>query len=241
MSMVTTLSHSMSAYMELAVATALILSVGRVTILRPVNRNYHVHPALPSVTLISSNVWQREPLRQHNARTSGIGAGRDVTTTAFTDNSKLKDPPVNCVDGRAFTRVDSVMDRYVLSLSAATPGNSSPERNSNVAPPPVEMCVIWSATPARVTAETESPPPTITVAPRCAASETAFATPIVPSSKGGSSNTPIGPFQMIIFASCNADAKWPTVSTPMSMPTRPMFVNSIGIVLATIFWPLIGS
>src|SRR5207244_1652394 len=33
-----------------------------------------------------------------------------------------------------------------LSLSAATPGNVRPPRNSSDAPPPVEMCVILSAT-----------------------------------------------------------------------------------------------
>ena len=32
-----------------------------------------------------------------------------------------------------------------------------------------------------------------------------------------------------------------TVSMPMSIPTRPMFVNSIGIVLVTIFSPFTGS
>jgi lysophospholipase L1-like esterase len=37
--------------------------------------------------------------------------------------------------------------RY-LSLSAATPGSSSPAKNSSVAPPPVEMCVIRSSSPA---------------------------------------------------------------------------------------------
>src|SRR5215217_3385658 len=80
----------------------------------------------------------------------------------------------------ALQDLHDLQDFQDLSLSAATPGSSSSERNSKVAPPPVEMWVIWSATPARVTAETESPPPTITVAPRCAASATAFATPIVP-------------------------------------------------------------
>src|SRR5713226_952052 len=66
------------------------------------------------------------------------------------------------------------------SVSAATPGSSFPARNSSVAPPPVEMCVMRPATPAWVTAATESPPPTITVAPRSAASATACAMPIVP-------------------------------------------------------------
>src|SRR5689334_10888003 len=66
------------------------------------------------------------------------------------------------------------------SVNASTPGSFSPAKNSSVAPPPVEMCVMRSATPARVTAATESPPPTITTAPRSAASATACAIPIVP-------------------------------------------------------------
>ena len=72
-----------------------------------------------------------------------------------------------------------------------------PPRNSSDAPPPVEMCVIESATPACVTAATESPPPMIVV-PWTAA--TARATPIVPAANGGISNTPIGPFQTTVFA-----------------------------------------
>src|SRR6185369_10569751 len=75
---------------------------------------------------------------------------------------------------------DSQDEQDYFSVSAATPGNSSPAKNSSVAPPPVEMWVILPATPARVTAETESPPPTIEVAPRSEASATALATPIVP-------------------------------------------------------------
>src|SRR5690242_11900007 len=51
-----------------------------------------------------------------------------------------------------------------LSVSAATPGKTSPARNSSDAPPPVETWVMRSATPASVIAATESPPPTIVVA-----------------------------------------------------------------------------
>src|SRR5436853_7268795 len=51
-----------------------------------------------------------------------------------------------------------------LLVSAATPGNTSPARNSSDAPPPVETCVIRSATPASVIAATESPPTTIGIA-----------------------------------------------------------------------------
>src|SRR5258706_6571815 len=54
---------------------------------------------------------------------------------------------------------------YFLSVSASTPGSFLPSRNSSEAPPPVEMCVILSATPAAFTADTESPPPTIEIAP----------------------------------------------------------------------------
>ena len=68
-----------------------------------------------------------------------------------------------------------------LSGSAATPGSVWPPRNSSDAPPPVEMWVIRSATPAFVTAAIESPPPMIVV-PFTAA--TALATAIVPVANG---------------------------------------------------------
>ena len=76
-------------------------------------------------------------------------------------------------------------------------GQLPPPRNSSDAPPPVEMCVIRSVTPALATAAIESPPP-ITVVPFTAA--TAFATAIVPFAKASISNTPIGPFQITVFA-----------------------------------------
>jgi len=60
-----------------------------------------------------------------------------------------------------------------LSSNAATPGRVSPARNSSVAPPPVEMCEILPSSPAWLTAATESPPPTIEVAPFSVASATA--------------------------------------------------------------------
>ena len=54
------------------------------------------------------------------------------------------------------------------AASAATPGSSIPARNSNDAPPPVEICEICFATPAAFTAFSESPPPTTEVAPELA-------------------------------------------------------------------------
>src|ERR1700691_6021828 len=84
-----------------------------------------------------------------------------------------------------------------LSVSAATPGNSIPARNSSDAPPPVEICEIWSATPADLMAFSESPPPTTDVAPEAA---TAFASATVPRSNGFFSKTPMGPFQITVLA-----------------------------------------
>src|SRR5215468_12318838 len=72
----------------------------------------------------------------------------------------------------------AVFLRYFLSVRASTPGKVLPSRNSKDAPPPVEMCVILSATPAARTADTESPPPTIDSAPGLSA--TARATLNVP-------------------------------------------------------------
>src|SRR5262249_13746418 len=80
---------------------------------------------------------------------------------------------------------------------AAMPGSSWPSTNSSDAPPPVETCEILSATPASLTAATESPPPT-TVVPRLSAR--ALATPRVPAAKRGFSNIPIGPFQNTVWA-----------------------------------------
>lgn len=51
------------------------------------------------------------------------------------------------------------------SSRASTPGSSLPSNNSRLAPPPVDMWLIDSATPTFSTAATESPPPIIVVAP----------------------------------------------------------------------------
>src|ERR1700728_2497130 len=81
--------------------------------------------------------------------------------------------------------------KIYLSGSATTPGSSIPAKNSNDAPPPVEICEILSDTPADLIAFSESPPPTTDTAPDAA---TAFASATVPLSYGGFSMTTIGPF-----------------------------------------------
>lgn len=51
------------------------------------------------------------------------------------------------------------------SSRARTPGSCFPSRSSKLAPPPVEMWLILSASPTFSTAATESPPPMIVVTP----------------------------------------------------------------------------
>src|SRR5207248_10389001 len=109
------------------------------------------------------------------------------------------------------------------SVSASTPGNFLPSKNSREAPPPVEICVILSATPAACTAETESPPPTIDVAP--ALSATAWAILNVPFANGATSNTPIGPFQTTGRAREISSEKASIVVGPIS---RPIISGGIG-------------
>src|SRR3989449_10419551 len=100
------------------------------------------------------------------------------------------------------------------SSSAATPGNSFPSRNSSDAPPPVETCVSVSSIPA--TAATESPPPTTVTVPFLPASTSAVAIARVPASNGGVSNTPIGPFQKIVFARSSRARKSCCVASSIS-------------------------
>ena len=106
--------------------------------------------------------------------------------------------------------------------SAARPGSGSPSRNSSEAPPPVEMCVMSPARPERMTAATESPPPTTLMAPLSA---TAAAIAIVPAANGGTSNMPIGPFQKTVRAVAIAARKRSTVSGPMSSPILPAGIS----------------
>ena len=101
------------------------------------------------------------------------------------------------------TKASGERFRTQASGSAAMPGNSRPSRNSNDAPPPVEMWSMRSATPASSMAATESPPPTTV---KASASATQRAMPRVPAAKAGRSKTPIGPFQKTVLAPCDLPA-----------------------------------
>src|SRR2546426_2923337 len=127
------------------------------------------------------------------------------------ERPRLGDRPVHLPVG------DDQRRSHQASLRASTPGSLRPSRNSRKAPPAVERYPIRSATPARRTAASVSPPPT-TENPRTPA--TASATPCVPSAKGGRSKTPIGPFQTTVRAVRTRSPKLRTVAGPMSSPIR---------------------
>src|ERR1039458_7326231 len=107
---------------------------------------------------------------------------------------------------------------HFLSVSASTPGSFLPSRNSSDAPPPVEICVILSATSAPCTAATVSPPPTIEIAPTFSA--TACATLNVRRENPGTSQTPIGPFHTIVRAREISSENSSIVFGPMSSAMR---------------------
>jgi len=70
--------------------------------------------------------------------------------------------------------------RSAARSRAATPGSVLPSRNSSVAPPPVETCVIALANPSSCAAAAASPPPTTLTAPARVAAAIASPTARVP-------------------------------------------------------------
>ena len=114
------------------------------------------------------------------------------------------------------------------SSRAAKPGRIFPSNISKEAPPPVEICVILSASPDWFTAAAESPPPTMVVAPLSA---TASAKPKVPLAKAGNSKTPIGPFQTTVPAPANFFLNSASVWGPISKIRQPAGTSHKGIVL----------
>ena len=115
-----------------------------------------------------------------------------------------------------------------------TPGSSRPSRNSSEAPPPVEMWVIRSARPCWVTAATESPPPTTTVAPASARSASIRATAFVPCANDGISKTPSGPFQKTVWTSDRASTIRSWLALPRSTMCHDAGIFSAGSVLYSV-------
>src|SRR6185436_15663857 len=113
-----------------------------------------------------------------------------------------------------------------FSVSAATPGSTLPSRYSSDAPPPVETCDTLLATPAFFTADAESPPPMIVVAPDAVALASASAIAIVPFAVASISNTPTGPFHTMVFAPSRIFVNASTDSGPRSTASQSAGIAS---------------
>ena len=91
----------------------------------------------------------------------GVGHAIDPLDDVFDQSAGIRGGAVHLpISGDEWTpRGSWFRCTHGRSWRAATPGRVLPSRNSREAPPPVEIKVTWLATPAFLTALTESPPP----------------------------------------------------------------------------------
>src|SRR5229473_618904 len=183
------------------------------------------------------NAWRSKLTEGRRRRTRGcplafctFSSYRQLRGVAFQGLQKEKRFNTEYAEGAENTE----MSGGHFSVRDSTPGSLRPPRNSREAPPPVEMCEILSATPDWWTAATESPPPTIEMAPLSVAAATALATSSVPLAKMGISNTPMGPFQTMVFAAAIFWRKVSMVFGPMSRPIHPSGVAETETVCAAV-------
>mmetsp|Transcript_18131 Transcript_18131/g.38949 ORF Transcript_18131/g.38949 Transcript_18131/m.38949 type:complete len:252 (-) Transcript_18131:524-1279(-) len=101
------------------------------------------------------------------------------------------------------------------------PGISLPSSSSSEAPPPVETCVTLSSVSYFLHAVAVSPPPITVMVPAVVTSTILSIISLVPFSKAAISNTPIGPFQMMVLLAAMAAALSSTVLGPQSRPIIP--------------------
>mmetsp|Transcript_4754 Transcript_4754/g.12016 ORF Transcript_4754/g.12016 Transcript_4754/m.12016 type:complete len:231 (+) Transcript_4754:466-1158(+) len=111
------------------------------------------------------------------------------------------------------------------------PGRTLPSRSSSEAPPPVETCVTLTSVSYFLQHVAVSPPPITVIVPAAVTSTIVSIMLLVPFSKEAISNTPIGPFQMIVFALLIAASFSLMVSGPQSRPIIPSFtpVSSVAV------------
>merc|ERR1719159_1357376 len=110
---------------------------------------------------------------------------------------------------------------HLASLKAATPGSTLPSKSSIEAPPPVLQCVTFSIVLYFLQAVAVSPPPMTETAPFSVAPTTASIRDLVPASNFFISNTPIGPFQIMVFDASTAALFNALDLGPQSNPMKP--------------------
>mmetsp|Transcript_135156 Transcript_135156/g.350210 ORF Transcript_135156/g.350210 Transcript_135156/m.350210 type:complete len:206 (+) Transcript_135156:224-841(+) len=144
------------------------------------------------------------------ARKSADSVQRSTSTVGLPRESKIS---------RA--RMNMILFVAGAASSVETPGSSLPSSNSKDAPPPVLQCVTLSSVPYFLQAVAVSPPPITVVAPADVTSTILSIMALVPLSKLFISNTPIGPFQMMVLDFAMAAAFFAMDSGPQSKPIKP--------------------
>jgi hypothetical protein len=117
--------------------------------------------------------------------------------------------------------VANIATAMLASLSAAMPGSTLPSSSSRLAPPPVLTCVTLSSVLYTLQAVAVSPPPITVVAPFCVTLTISSIIDLVPLSNFFISNTPMGPFQMIVLEAWIVAAFSAMVFGPQSSPIMP--------------------
>mmetsp|Transcript_56230 Transcript_56230/g.174390 ORF Transcript_56230/g.174390 Transcript_56230/m.174390 type:complete len:216 (+) Transcript_56230:45-692(+) len=154
------------------------------------------------------------------ARKSAASVQRSTSTVGFPRESKISRartltifaPPPAPPAPVAFAGASS---------SAATPGSTLPSRSSSEAPPPVLQWVTLSSVSYFLQAVAVSPPPMTVMQPVLVTSTILSIIIFVPFSNFFISNTPIGPFQMMVLDFSMAAALRFTDSGPQSRPMKP--------------------
>mmetsp|Transcript_75016 Transcript_75016/g.189645 ORF Transcript_75016/g.189645 Transcript_75016/m.189645 type:complete len:206 (-) Transcript_75016:97-714(-) len=144
------------------------------------------------------------------ARKSADSVQRSTSTVGLPRESKIS---------RA--RMNMILLPAGAASSVETPGKSLPSSNSREAPPPVLQCVTLSSVPYFLHAVAVSPPPITVTAPAAVTSTILSIMALVPCSKLAISNTPIGPFQMMVLDLAMASSFLAIDCGPQSRPMKP--------------------
>mmetsp|Transcript_44015 Transcript_44015/g.93633 ORF Transcript_44015/g.93633 Transcript_44015/m.93633 type:complete len:252 (+) Transcript_44015:191-946(+) len=117
-------------------------------------------------------------------------------------------------------------DTLYLSFKVATPGKFFPSNSSREAPPPVDTWVTLSSVPYFLAQVAVSPPPITATLPAAQAATKASIMDLVPVSNLVISNTPMGPFQIMVLEPAMTAAFILQVSGPQSKPMNPSGIPS---------------
>merc|ERR1712196_358312 len=126
-------------------------------------------------------------------------------TKMGTPENAIRWPNLMKIENLLKSAVKTNLDNtYHASLRAATPGKTLPSKSSKEAPPPVLQWLTLSSVSYFLQAVAVSPPPITVIVPAAVAATTASIQLFVPVSNLAISNTPTGPFQMMVLDASTA-------------------------------------